>query len=295
MPNKTLPRIVTLRELRFFKDSRRPNILIDNEETVFVSEGSSLKFGDGVRLGPNVFFIGNVEIGPRSTILPGSWIVNSRIGADSSIGPTAYLEDCIIGPEAEIGFTAQFKRAKIGKNFTAKHHCYIGDANIGNNVNIGAGVITANYDGIKKHPTIIGNGVFIGTNVNLIAPITILDEAMIAAGTAIDGRKCENGVIPAHSFVIARPEIHVAESTFARNTKRGHEIVRIHEEQWRMLKSVCEAVETDSKKHAALIYDWLTRPHKALDNRIPLDLIIEEKEDVVRKVLLEMLSGVFSV
>ena len=295
MPNKTLPRFVTLRESGFFKDSRRPNILIDNEETVFVSEGSYPVFGDGVRLGPNVFLIGDVQIGPRSIILPGSWIVNSRIGLDASIGPTAYLEDCDIGPGAKIGFTAQFKRANIGKNFTAKHHCYGGDLSAYDNINMGAGVIIANYDGIKKHPTLIGDNVFIGTNVNLIPPIMIDKETYIAAGTTLDGRKLNDKKIPPYSFVVARPELHIGENTFARRTNQGYEIVKIRKNVRALLEEAFEYNGMDKGDLRLKIYNWLTQPHKVLDNRLPLDLIIEEKEDVVRKVLLEMLSGVFSV
>ncbi|MBI2122077.1 MAG: DUF2384 domain-containing protein [Candidatus Sungbacteria bacterium] len=263
------PRFITLRESGFFKNSRRPNMLVDNEETVFVSEGSSLKFGGGVRLGPNIFFVGNIQIGPRSTILPGSWIVNSKIGPDSSIGPTACIENCQIKSGAKIGFTAQFKRCRIGKNFTAKHHCDIEDADIGNNVNIGAGVITANYDGTKKHPIAIGNGVFIGTNANLIAPITIGNDAMVAAGSTIS-----RDVRP-YTMVIARAQEHQSESTYLRKTAEGFEKIKIGKERIELLKSVFSQTETDATRHPALIYEWLTRPHKVFDGRMPIDLILE--------------------
>lgn len=236
------------------------------------------------------------RIGKGTLIFPGCIIMGkTRIGKKCVIGPMACLEDVTLGNGSHIGFTAQLKRVKAGKRLAANHHCYIGDAIIGDGVNIGAGVITANYDGTKKQATRIGDGAFIGTNVNLIAPITIGREAMVAAGTTIDGRKLEGGTIPAYSFVIARPELHIGESVFARKTERGYEIIRIPEEQRTLLKAVFNATEIDLRKYPALIRDWLTTPHKTLDNRMPLDLIVEGKGNLVDAVLTEMLGGTFSL
>lgn len=234
------------------------------------------------------------RIGKGTLVFPGCVIIGkTRIGKKCVIGPMACLEDITLGDHSRVG-PAQLKRLTAGKRFAAQHQCYIGNATVGNDVNIGAGTTTADYDGIQKHITVIGNGVFIGTNVNLIAPIIICNEVTIAAGTTIDGRKLEGGAIPAYSFVIARPELHVGENTFARKTECGYEIIRIPEEQRTLLKSVFNAAEIDSRKHPALIRDWLTTPHKVLDNRMPLDLIVEGKGNLVDAVLKEMLSSTFS-
>lgn len=285
----SLPRFVTLRESGFFKNPRRPNLIIDNEESVFVSEGSSPKIGGGARLCPNIYFIGNVRIGPRSIILPGSWIVNSAVGRDSSVGPNASVENCKIGPHAEIGFTAQLKRARIGINFTAKHHCYIGDTIGGDGINVGAGFITANYDGTNKHITQIGNNVFFGTNVNVIASIAIGNDSMVTAGSTIS-----QDVRP-YTMVIARAQEHQSEGTYIRKTAKGFKKIKIGKERIELLKSVFSQTKIDTTRHSALIYEWLTRPHKVFDDRMPIDLILEGNGHAVDAVLRNILDSDFSL
>ncbi|MCL2771247.1 MAG: hypothetical protein FWD89_02940 [Firmicutes bacterium] len=115
------------------------------------------------------------------------------------IGPFARLrKGTRISENCKIGNFVEIKNSKIGKGTKINHHAYVGDATIGENVNIGAGVIFCNYDGKKKHETHIGNGVFVGSNVNLVAPLTIGEKAVIGAGSTIDKD------VPAFSLAIAR-------------------------------------------------------------------------------------------
>ena len=113
-------------------------------------------------------------------------IVQSNIGKDCSIGPYARLrEGSIIENEAKIGNFVETKKSTIGKSSKANHFSYLGDAQIGESVNIGAGTITCNYDGKDKHKTNIGEGSFIGTNSSLVAPINIGKNAYVGAGSTI--------------------------------------------------------------------------------------------------------------
>lgn len=153
-------------------------------------------------------------IGPEteikdSTILANSKIIYSHI-ADStiknnvSVGPYARLrQNCIIEDGAKVGNFVEFKKTLFGKEAKSAHLSYLGDSIVGENVNIGCGTITVNYDGYKKHQTIIEDGAFIGCNSNLIAPVTIAEDAIIAAGTTVTSD------VPRNSLAIGRvrPEI----------------------------------------------------------------------------------------
>jgi bifunctional UDP-N-acetylglucosamine pyrophosphorylase/glucosamine-1-phosphate N-acetyltransferase len=128
----------------------------------------------------------NARLGARSVALDGSIIVDSIIGDDVSIGPYAHLRmGAVIADTARIGNFVEVKKSNIGKNTKAMHLAYLGDATIGANVNIGAGTITCNYDGVKKNPTTIDDDVFIGSDSQLIAPVRIGKGAYIAAGSSI--------------------------------------------------------------------------------------------------------------
>jgi bifunctional UDP-N-acetylglucosamine pyrophosphorylase/glucosamine-1-phosphate N-acetyltransferase len=152
---------------------------------------------------PCVFIEGGTTIGSACEIHAGSRIVNSTIGdrvvirnhsvvTDSSvasgarIGPFAHLRpDAKVGEDAHIGNFVELKKATVGAGSKANHLAYIGDATIGDKVNIGAGTITCNYDGATKHQTVVQDGSFIGSNSTLVAPVTIGKNAYIAAGSAI--------------------------------------------------------------------------------------------------------------
>ena len=128
-----------------------------------------------------------------------SQVVESHILEKSSIGPFANLRSgSVVGPRAKIGNFTELKAARVGSDSKVPHLSYIGDADIGEGVNVGAGTITCNYDGTSKHKTVIGAKAFIGSNVNLIAPVTVGRGAKIGAGSTIT----EN--VPQGALAIAR-------------------------------------------------------------------------------------------
>lgn len=128
----------------------------------------------------------NCEVGEGVTILPYVIAEASSIGSHASIGPFARLRlNAEAAEETHIGNFVELKKTRLGKGSKASHLAYLGDATLGANVNVGAGTITCNYDGKRKHPTTIGDGVFVGSNSTLIAPLTISEGAYIAAGSTI--------------------------------------------------------------------------------------------------------------
>jgi UDP-N-acetylglucosamine diphosphorylase/glucosamine-1-phosphate N-acetyltransferase len=149
-----------------------------------ILEGS-VELGNNVEIGANTILT-NATIGDNTKILPFSHIESSNIGADCSIGPYARLrEGSIVEDGAKIGNFVETKKTKIGKSSKANHFSYLGDAEIGKEVNIGAGTITCNYDGKDKHKTKIGDASFIGTNSSLVAPVNIGKNAYVGAGSTI--------------------------------------------------------------------------------------------------------------
>ena len=144
-----------------------------------------VELGNNVEIGANTI-VTNATIGDNTKILPFSHIESSNIGADCSIGPYARLrEGSIIEDGAKIGNFVETKKTKIGKSSKANHFTYLGDAEIGKEVNIGAGTITCNYDGKDKHKTKIGDASFVGTNSSLVAPVNIGKNAYVGAGSTI--------------------------------------------------------------------------------------------------------------
>ncbi|MCX7759656.1 MAG: bifunctional UDP-N-acetylglucosamine diphosphorylase/glucosamine-1-phosphate N-acetyltransferase GlmU [Hydrogenothermaceae bacterium] len=130
--------------------------------------------------------IKNCKIGKNVKILANSYIENSVIEDNAIIGPFARIrESSIIGEGSHIGNFVEVKNSQMGKNTNAKHLSYLGDAQIGNEVNIGAGTITCNYDGFQKHKTVIKDRAFIGSDTMLVAPVTIGEEAITGSGSVI--------------------------------------------------------------------------------------------------------------
>ncbi len=128
----------------------------------------------------------SATIGDNVLLRHGCIITESTIASGAKLGPYAHLRPgSEIGEDAHVGNFVETKKMKMGKGSKANHLAYLGDATIGSNVNIGAGTITCNYDGTLKHPTKIGNNVFVGSNSTLVAPITLGDEAYIAAASCI--------------------------------------------------------------------------------------------------------------
>lgn len=169
--------------------------------------------GRDVVIDTNVIIEGRVELGDRVRIESGCVLKNCVIGNDSVISPYSVIEDstlgvgCTVGPfarlrpgadlqdEAHVGNFVEIKKARLGKGSKAGHLSYLGDAEIGDRVNIGAGTITCNYDGANKFKTIIGDDVFVGSDTQLVAPVSVANGATIGAGTTVTRNIAENELV----------------------------------------------------------------------------------------------------
>jgi bifunctional UDP-N-acetylglucosamine pyrophosphorylase/glucosamine-1-phosphate N-acetyltransferase len=157
----------------------------DVEIDVNVILEGTIKLGDGVKIGPNVF-LRNVTLADGVIIKANTVIEDSTVGAGSDIGPFARIRpESVLGEKVHIGNFVELKKAKLGNGTKAGHLAYLGDAVIGERVNVSAGVITCNYDGANKHVTTIEDDAFIGTDSQLVAPVRIERGAYVAAGSTI--------------------------------------------------------------------------------------------------------------
>ena len=153
-------------------------------ETIFFSVKT--KIGKNVSIEPYVVFVGNVVLKNNITIKSFSHLEDVKVENNVSIGPYARVRPgTTLGEGSKVGNFVEVKKSKIGKNSKINHLSYVGDANLGRNVNIGAGTITCNYDGIKKSKTLIKDKVFIGSNTSLVAPLTIEEQSIVGAGSVI--------------------------------------------------------------------------------------------------------------
>ena len=144
-----------------------------------------VRIGANARIGPNCL-LQDCDIGPGAEVLANSVIEGAKVGAGARIGPFARLRpEAEIGPGCHIGNFVEIKKSRIAEGSKVNHLTYIGDAEIGSGVNVGAGTITCNYDGANKHRTLIGDGAFIGSNTALVAPVEIGAGATIGAGSVI--------------------------------------------------------------------------------------------------------------
>jgi bifunctional UDP-N-acetylglucosamine pyrophosphorylase/glucosamine-1-phosphate N-acetyltransferase len=149
-----------------------------------VFEGA-VQLGDGVRVGPNCV-LRNVAVGARTEIHAFSQLEDAEIGQRCRIGPYARLRPgARLGEDVHIGNFVEVKASRIGAGSKANHLSYIGDAEVGARVNVGAGTITCNYDGVAKHRTVIEDDSFIGSDATLVAPVTIAKGSYIGAGSTI--------------------------------------------------------------------------------------------------------------
>jgi bifunctional UDP-N-acetylglucosamine pyrophosphorylase/glucosamine-1-phosphate N-acetyltransferase len=143
----------------------------------------------------------NATVAAGTTILDHCFIRDSRIGKNAAIGPFTHLRPSSdVGAGARVGNFVELKNTKLGAGAKASHLSYVGDARIGANANIGAGTITCNYDGRAKSRTIVGDGAFIGSDVQLVAPVRVGKGAFVAAGS------CIVTDVPAHALALARSE-----------------------------------------------------------------------------------------
>jgi UDP-N-acetylglucosamine diphosphorylase/glucosamine-1-phosphate N-acetyltransferase len=153
-------------------------------ETIFFSIDT--KIGKNVIINPYVVIGAKVKIGNNVTINSFSHLENCKIDNKVEVGPYARIRPGTILKEgSKIGNFVEVKKCTIGKKSKVNHLSYIGDSEIGEDVNIGAGTITCNYDGVKKNKTRIKNKVFIGSNTSLVAPVTINEDSVIGAGSVI--------------------------------------------------------------------------------------------------------------
>ena len=170
-----------------------------------------VQIGRGTIIYPCVVLEGHVEIGQncvigqntrivQSTIgnqteIQSSVILESTVGNQTTIGPFAYIRpNSQIGDHCRVGDFVEVKNSTFGNGSKASHLSYIGDADVGEEVNIGCGVVFVNYDGIKKHHTVVKDGAFIGCNVNLISPVVLEQDAYVAAGSTVTGNVPEGAL-----------------------------------------------------------------------------------------------------
>jgi bifunctional UDP-N-acetylglucosamine pyrophosphorylase / glucosamine-1-phosphate N-acetyltransferase len=206
-----LSQIVRQRKNRLLMMS---GVTLEDPATTFVDVDVTV--GPDTVLGPGVRLEGRTVVGDRCRIHAGcrltnvtmkddavvldySVIVESTVGEGAAVGPMAHVRpQSIIGPGARVGNFVELKKTSLGKGSKASHLSYLGDATIGEGVNIGAGTITCNYDGDAKHPTVIEDGVFVGSDTQLIAPVTVGKDAYVGAGSTITKD------VPSGSLAIAR-------------------------------------------------------------------------------------------
>lgn len=197
--------------------------------------GKDIKIGNGTTILPNTIIIGNTVIGDNCTIGPNSWIDNSTVGNNVILDNCKVLDSAIeddvdCGPFVKvranstlkkgvhIGNFVEVKNSTVGEGSKSAHLTYIGDSDVGKNVNFGCGTVTVNYDGKNKHRCKIGNHAFIGCNTNLVAPVEIGDYAFTAAGSTITDTVPENALSIARAKQVNK-EGWVAEKKPYKNMK----------------------------------------------------------------------------
>ncbi|MEA5582147.1 bifunctional UDP-N-acetylglucosamine diphosphorylase/glucosamine-1-phosphate N-acetyltransferase GlmU [Nodularia harveyana UHCC-0300] len=196
---------------------------------VTLIDPNSITIDDTVELQPDVIIQpqthlrGNTTIQTGSCIGPGSLIENSQLGENvtvlysvvtdsivqsgSRIGPYAHLRGhAVVGANCRVGNFVELKNTQLGDRTNAAHLSYLGDTVTGNKVNIGAGTITANYDGVKKHPTHIGDRTKTGSNSVLVAPVTLGDDVYVAAGSTVTEDVPDNSLVIARSRQVVKPD-----------------------------------------------------------------------------------------
>jgi bifunctional UDP-N-acetylglucosamine pyrophosphorylase/glucosamine-1-phosphate N-acetyltransferase len=172
--------------------------------------------GSDVYLDINVVLVGNVKLGNRVKIGPNCYIRDAEIGDDTEVFPNCVIDTAIVGPgcrigpfarlrpetelqrDVHIGNFVEVKKTTMGAGSKANHLTYLGDATIGEKVNVGAGTVTCNYDGANKSPTVIGDGAFIGSGTMLVAPVKVGANATIGAGSTVSRE------VPADKLTVAR-------------------------------------------------------------------------------------------
>ncbi|MDR2089918.1 MAG: UDP-N-acetylglucosamine diphosphorylase [Clostridiales Family XIII bacterium] len=195
-------------------------VLFTDIETAYID--ARARIGRGTRIGPCAVIEGDTRVGEDCLIgqntrirdsrfgkgvhVEQSVVVESEIGDGACIGPFAYLRPgSRIGAGAKVGDFVEVKNSSLGAGAKASHLTYIGDADIGADVNLGCGVVFVNFDGREKHRSVVGNGAFIGCNVNIVSPVVVGDGAYVAAGTTLTTD------LPAGALAVGRARQRVLE------------------------------------------------------------------------------------
>ena len=193
--------------------------LMDNGVTMIAPETVTLCFdtqvGTDTVIEPNVFFGPGVTVGTGCRLRAGSYFEGAQVGEEVIIGPMARLrEGTVLGDTVKVGNFVEIKKAHLARGAKAPHLTYVGDAEVGERANLGAGTITCNYDGVNKHRTTIGKGAFIGSNAALVAPVSIGDGALVGAGSTITAD------VPANAIVTTRGTTKLKENAAERYRER---------------------------------------------------------------------------
>lgn len=206
-------------QLRVIEKHLKNNVLFCDMGAVISPDAI---IGEGTKILPGVVIMDGVTVGRDCVIGPNtvlsacsigngvtvnsSQIYDSSIGDNTTVGPFAHIRNgCKIGEGCRIGNFVELKNSVVKNKSKMSHLSYIGDAQLGENVNMGCGTITVNYDGVNKSKTVIGDNAFVGCNSNLIAPVTVGSDTLVAAGTTV------HEDVPDGAMVISRPRQTVKE------------------------------------------------------------------------------------
>lgn len=208
-----------------FKDN---GVIFVDERAVWIDD--TVKIGKGTVIEPNVYLKGDTVIGENAIIgfcteivnskigdnvdIKHSVITDSEIGEGTTVGPFAYVRpNCKVGKKVKIGDFVEIKNSNIDDGTKLAHLTYVGDADVGKNINFGCGTVVVNYDGKNKHRTVIEDNAFIGCNTNLVSPVKVGKNAFTAAGSTITED------VPENSLAIARNRQTVKEEWVIKRNK----------------------------------------------------------------------------
>ena len=208
-----------------FKDN---GVIFIDERAVWIDD--TVKIGKGTVIEPNVYLKGDTVIGENAIIgfcteivnskigdnvdIKHSVITDSEIGEGTTVGPFAYVRpNCKVGKKVKIGDFVEIKNSNIDDGTKLAHLTYVGDADVGKNINFGCGTVVVNYDGKNKHRTVIEDNAFIGCNTNLVSPVKVGKNAFTAAGSTITED------VPENSLAIARNRQTVKEEWVIKRNK----------------------------------------------------------------------------
>ena len=176
-----------------------------------ILEGNTC-IGKGCVIGPNTKIVSSTI--RNGVTVNSSQVLESTIDENTKVGPFAYIRpNSNIGQNVKIGDFVEIKKSQIGDNTKISHLTYVGDAEVGQGVNLGCGVVVVNYDGKKKYKTVIGDNAFVGCNVNLISPVNVEKNTFIAAGSTITKQ------VPENSLAIARARQEIKEDWVLKREK----------------------------------------------------------------------------